>query len=102
MHQTLALTAAALLVEAAFGYPQPIFRAIRHPVVWIGALIAALDRRMPRTRAAGLLALALILAATALPAILIQATASLLLAAILASSPRRRQPYRRPRPRSPR
>ncbi len=35
-------------MEAAVGYPQPVFRAIRHPVVWIGALIAALDRRLNR------------------------------------------------------
>lgn len=86
MHQTLALTAAALLIEAAFGYPPIIFQTIRHPVVWVGALIAALDRRLPRARIAGILALAAILLATALPTILIQAAGSLLLSAILASS----------------
>jgi adenosylcobinamide-phosphate synthase len=35
---------AALLVEAAFGYPDALFRAIGHPVVWVGALISWLDR----------------------------------------------------------
>jgi adenosylcobinamide-phosphate synthase len=36
----------ALVLEAAFGYPEAVYRAIRHPVVWIGAVIAALDRRL--------------------------------------------------------
>ena len=35
---------AALLVEAAMGYPAWLFSAIGHPVSWIGALIAGLDR----------------------------------------------------------
>ena len=35
---------AALLAEAALGYPDAVFRAISHPVVWIGALISWLDR----------------------------------------------------------
>ncbi len=65
MHDTLALTATALLIEAACGYPTPLFRAISHPVVWIGTLIAALDHRLnDDTRARGVIALALILAAT--------------------------------------
>jgi adenosylcobinamide-phosphate synthase len=34
----------ALVVEAMFGYPDLLFRIIRHPVVWIGALIGGLDR----------------------------------------------------------
>ncbi len=38
----------ALLAEAAFGYPAPLYRAIAHPVVWMGALIAALDRELNR------------------------------------------------------
>ncbi len=39
-----ALTLAALLLEAAVGYPQVIFHRIGHPVTWIGALIAACER----------------------------------------------------------
>ena len=35
---------AALLGEAAIGYPDVVFRAISHPVVWIGAGISWLDR----------------------------------------------------------
>jgi adenosylcobinamide-phosphate synthase len=73
MPSPLALTAAALLVEAAFGYPDPVFRAIRHPVVWIGTLIGALDRRLPRTRAAGVLALGVVLIATASPTVALSA-----------------------------
>lgn len=86
MQQSLALTAAALLIEAAFGYPPALFRAIQHPVVWIGGLIAALDRRLPRTRPAGILALVIILLAAAVPAIALQAIANLFVAAILAST----------------
>jgi adenosylcobinamide-phosphate synthase len=46
--QHLLATAAALALDAAFGYPEPVFRAIGHPVTWIGALIGRLDRRMNR------------------------------------------------------
>jgi adenosylcobinamide-phosphate synthase len=33
-------------MEAAVGYPALIYRAIGHPVTWIGALIAGLDNRL--------------------------------------------------------
>jgi adenosylcobinamide-phosphate synthase len=39
---------AALVIEAAVGYPQPLVRRIGHPVMWIGALIAWADRRWNR------------------------------------------------------
>ena len=90
MHPFPALTAAALLIEAAAGYPGPLFHAIRHPVVWIGALIGALDRRLRRTRPAGVAALVLVLLAAGLPAMAIQAmlrgTAEFVVLAILAST----------------
>ena len=35
---------AALVIEAAVGYPQALVRRIGHPVMWIGALIAWTDR----------------------------------------------------------
>jgi len=35
----------ALLIEASAGYPQWLFRAIGHPVTWIGALLAWCERR---------------------------------------------------------
>lgn len=44
----LLLLVSALLVEAAAGYPKFLFAVIRHPVVWIGALIGFLDRRWNR------------------------------------------------------
>jgi adenosylcobinamide-phosphate synthase len=65
------LALAALLVEAAIGYPAVVYRAIGHPVTWMGALLAALETRLNspgRTekgrRARGMLALATLLAAT--------------------------------------
>ena len=93
MPDFIALTAAALLIEAAFGYPATLFRAVRHPVVWIGALIGALDRLLnDGTRARGVLALALLLAATGATAL---AVATLLpfwgvLAVLAASLPAQR------------
>lgn len=39
------LVLAALALEACVGYPQWLYARIRHPVVWIGALIRALDRQ---------------------------------------------------------
>jgi adenosylcobinamide-phosphate synthase len=41
---TFALAALALATEACFGYPQGLFRAIGHPVTWIGRLIGFTDR----------------------------------------------------------
>ena len=40
----VALTLLALLIELAVGYPDRLFRAIGHPVTWIGRLIGLLDR----------------------------------------------------------
>lgn len=64
---TLALV--ALLIEAAVGWPAPVYAAIGHPVTWIGSLISALDRRLNldtdgfvRRRAKGVLALVVLLA----------------------------------------
>lgn len=47
----LALAALGLVLEAAFGYPRALLGAIGHPVVWIGALIARLDRALNREAA---------------------------------------------------
>ncbi|TNC14178.1 cobalamin biosynthesis protein CobD [Methylobacterium terricola] len=72
---SLVLLVLALAVEAVLGYPDRLYRLAGHPVTWIGALIAALDRRLNREadpagrrRAAGVLALVLVLAATGLSA----------------------------------
>jgi adenosylcobinamide-phosphate synthase len=63
---SLIILAAALLLDALYGYPAPVFRAIGHPVTWIGSAIAWLDRTLNRRhrRAAGVLALALLLTLT--------------------------------------
>jgi adenosylcobinamide-phosphate synthase len=71
-----ALIAVALLLDAAFGYPDRLYRTIRHPVVWAGALIAWLDRRLntpPAGRGAGVAALAVLLVAAGAPAWAVQA-----------------------------
>lgn len=70
----LSLLAAALLIEAGFGYPDALFARIRHPVVWFGAVISACDRRLNRAalgfrarQAAGVLGLLVLLACAVLP-----------------------------------
>src|SRR5215510_134736 len=42
------LTLLALLIEAMAGYPDRLMRTIGHPVVWMGGLIAVLERRWNR------------------------------------------------------
>ena len=66
---SLLLACAALICEALFGYPQAVWRAIGHPVSWIGALIRRLDGGLNREaasfaarRLAGCAALAILLA----------------------------------------
>jgi adenosylcobinamide-phosphate synthase len=68
----LFITAAALLFEAVFGYPDPLYRAIGHPVTWIGAVIALLERGLNQPtwpfllrRLAGVLSLIILVATTA-------------------------------------
>jgi adenosylcobinamide-phosphate synthase len=47
---TLPLALLGLSIEAAFGYPHALVRRIGHPVVWMGALIDLLDRRLNKER----------------------------------------------------
>jgi adenosylcobinamide-phosphate synthase len=47
----VALTLVALLIEAVAGYPDRLARSIGHPVMWMGALIGALERRWNRPTA---------------------------------------------------
>jgi adenosylcobinamide-phosphate synthase len=61
----------ALMLEGAFGYPNPLYARIGHPVTWIGALIAWADDRMnapaassAARRTAGVVALTIVLAVT--------------------------------------
>jgi adenosylcobinamide-phosphate synthase len=98
---TVPLAALALTIEAITGYPDPLFRLIRHPVVWIGSLIAGLDHRLnhPAARPAtnrlmGIVTLVLILLAAVLPAAALQSLfltllphgIALILIALLAST----------------
>jgi adenosylcobinamide-phosphate synthase len=69
---TVELAAAAVLVEAAIGYPAFVYRAVGHPVTWMGRLLGLLERRLNREtglfaqrRLAGIEALAILLAASA-------------------------------------
>jgi adenosylcobinamide-phosphate synthase len=68
----VALALAALLVEAAAGYPDRVYRRIGHPVIWAGALIGWLDTRLNsptrsehQRRLLGLVSLGVVLAVTA-------------------------------------
>src|SRR6476620_10058384 len=69
----------ALLIEASFGYPAALLGCIKHPVMWMGALLERLDSRlnqpsMPEAerRLNGWIALALLLAASIVPALALQ------------------------------
>ncbi|HTR16531.1 MAG TPA: adenosylcobinamide-phosphate synthase CbiB [Acetobacteraceae bacterium] len=72
----------ALGLDAACGYPPALYRTIRHPVVWAGTLIAALDRHLNRPelgfrqrRARGIAAVLALLLAALLPALALEAVA---------------------------
>jgi adenosylcobinamide-phosphate synthase len=57
---SVALALFAMLIELCLGYPRALFRAIGHPVTWIGTLIGLLDRRLNSTksgRTSGIIAL---------------------------------------------
>jgi adenosylcobinamide-phosphate synthase len=69
LSQSLPLALAALLIEALVGYPAALYRTAGHPVTWMGAWLAWLEKRLNRPevssaarRAAGALALAAYLA----------------------------------------
>jgi adenosylcobinamide-phosphate synthase len=81
----------ALLMEAGFGYPDGLFRRIKHPAVWMGALISALDKRLnapslpePRRRLNGVIALGTVIAASSVAAVWIEGLALSLLPGLLA------------------
>jgi adenosylcobinamide-phosphate synthase len=100
MHLALSsqLALAALVIDAVAGYPGPLYRAVGHPVTWMGALLAWLDGRLNQPalsfrarRARGWLALALLLLPVGLVATLMTLVAppgwiSFLLLALLAAS----------------
>ncbi|WP_421925634.1 adenosylcobinamide-phosphate synthase CbiB [Neoaquamicrobium sediminum] len=86
----------ALLIETGLGYPDRLFRAIGHPVTWIGRLISWMDGRFNRAaspstrRMAGIAALLTLLAVSIAAGLVLQRLlagwAGLLLLAVLASS----------------
>jgi adenosylcobinamide-phosphate synthase len=90
----------ALLIEAGFGYPVSLLDRVKHPVMWMGALLERLESRlnhpsMPEAerRLNGWIALALLLASTLLPALALQyivlqlpAPIALVILALLAST----------------
>ena len=71
-----AAMALALILDALIGWPLALYRRIGHPVTWIGALIAALDRRLNgpgrASRAVGALAALTVILAATLPALAVQ------------------------------
>jgi adenosylcobinamide-phosphate synthase len=57
----------ALVLERISGYPAPLSRVIRHPVVWMGVVIAFVDKHLNRgngRRSKGVLALLMLLLVT--------------------------------------
>lgn len=77
----------ALAIEAVAGYPQPLYRRIGHPVTWIGALIAALERGLNRPewtfnvrKLAGFLALLALVGIPVAVAVIVQHNLKTLLA----------------------
>lgn len=77
----------ALLIDAAIGWPDAIYRRIGHPVTWLGRLIGALDRRwnaggMRVWR--GALASLVVIAAATIPAVMLQAMLGPWIAGVLA------------------
>lgn len=94
---SLLLVFVALLVERAFGYPESLFRAVGHPVTWLGRLIAALDGSLnreawpiPKRKRNGIAVLAILVflavAAGLLLENLLAGWVGLLVLAVLASS----------------
>jgi adenosylcobinamide-phosphate synthase len=76
---SVALALLAMLIELCLGYPQPLVRAIGHPVTWIGDLIGELDRALNRDtsraktrRLAGATALLVVVVMVGLIAFVIQ------------------------------
>ena len=92
------LTFAALLIEIVIGYPQGLVRIVGHPVIWMGALIGALERGLnrdaagaPARRAAGACTVLILVVAVGIIAfVLARAALALpfgyLLTALLAST----------------
>jgi adenosylcobinamide-phosphate synthase len=75
----LLVALAALLIEGLLGYPDRLTQHVGHPVMWMGRLIDLLDARLNRQtftassrRAAGALALLILILAVAIPAVMLE------------------------------
>lgn len=92
------ITLLSLVFESLIGYPDKVFRAVGHPVTWIGRLISCLDAMLNHAtssdrarRFAGIVALLVIVAVPAMIAstvesILLSHQLGFLLVAVLAST----------------
>ena len=87
------ITLLALLIEAAVGYPDQLFRAIGHPVTWIGRMIGILDRTLNHDGAsnasrrwAGAVALLIVIAAAAAAGFVVERVLLLLPLGIVAAA----------------
>jgi adenosylcobinamide-phosphate synthase len=72
-----ALALVAMVIELCLAYPQPLVRAIGHPVTWIGALIDTFDRtlnRGRRRRIRGIIAVLIVLGIVGSIALVVQHT----------------------------
>jgi adenosylcobinamide-phosphate synthase len=76
---SIALALVAMLIELCLGYPAWLTRAIGHPVTWIGRLIGWLDQWLNREtdapaarRAAGIVALLIILVVVGVIAMIVE------------------------------
>src|SRR5262245_3649646 len=75
----------ALTIEHITGYPEPVLKAIGHPVIWIGKLISLLDQKLNRLthppdsrRRMGILALCILIAVTTASALAVSGVLSLM------------------------
>jgi adenosylcobinamide-phosphate synthase len=76
---SVALALFAMLIELLAGYPDRLWRAVGHPVSWMGHLIAALDRSLNREidspmrrRGAGIVAIFALLAVVGSIAVIVE------------------------------
>ena len=82
----------AMISDLALGYPDRLFRAVGHPVSWFGWLIGWLERRLnagseARRRAAGILCVGLLLAASVGAGLVVERSLpGLVVAAVLAGT----------------
>jgi adenosylcobinamide-phosphate synthase len=76
---SVAIALVAMLIELCFGYPDRLYRAIGHPVTWIGNLVFQLDSRLngeaakpAARRGGGIAALLIILCVVGVVTLIVQ------------------------------